>query len=1669
MSPRYANSVEDMQASAVSSVSGDGRRVDMEEISQTIQPLSEDTLSKISKGPLVKFAQECDEVEKVSRVWQSLLKTFSTASIPSSHTTASCNALSAFLDAASVSKCENTRQLAQSPDTWLSAFEAFITRFEDAKPKPMKQVLTSLVKLLAKSRQESGSRLMQAGVVDAILPSIILGEPRARLKASLVSLEIITRKNAILPHEMISMLQVWLSKNSDKWISLLQEDCKALSMDVSLLSNEASCNTKSVESRGLAVQILLLGLLNQAKNPELASSAGDTMAAFFQKLKTVPSPAQDECALLSVWIPPVRYMVLQNMDNLEPMSNYVLQPLFVNDPSGFHSFLDSLPLKNVFAGDMADAALAELTLLFASLQVAKKTGLVDEDYGSPKQGTDMKLSLPSEVIGQFLFHREFSIRIAALSLLISAPATTKPLSLAAIRAILRGLPAMHAESDSYSRGEIISLIRKLIVRLKGGILDNQNVSSQEKLSTNRNQQTKSARSDSETRACLKAYIGFLKADMRPTASYPRHIMALKTMNLFLQSGLDSRVNLTKRAKMEEDKVRWKFNVEILEPGLLRLLVDLLLDPFEEVRATSLSILNLVPRDMLLGGLLQSAGQSSVMPLRLTDALTKAEQLASNTSRADHADTVARLYHIIFCAAAETHSEGDSQWWETKKGVVDLLLKKLEGKVSNPGGLFTTSMRDAPLHGYVSALRYIVSTSNFHQLISDQVAATDDYWRLVHTRIVSICDRIWEEVKPVLCIDSPEGHSDEPIEEFNVGPKDILSYSWRALRESSLLLHATLANATYAPQGKSGFSVGDYEKLGTSSFTQLAELRHRGAFSTVSQTFATCCQRCGQSNDPAISALPQRWYQEAKKIIFEAASQLTRRSAGLPALATGIILSKPGGPLFRQVMDELHEISHLPAEHDRSKQKVELPQVHAMNCLKDIFTNTKLGPFTESYIMPALTLSAERLGSPIWALRNSGLMLFRALLTRMCRLLTGTNFGFGGSSGSEPGARISFHKYPGLLQLLSNLLAPTDKKQNSQFGDHDIVTERVFPALELIAEKVPSVSDDDDVLLRSLVREQFKSPVWGVREHSARVYASLLKRADILTEIRALLEVDRGLESQDFLHGKALCAKYALRRFASISLPFWNNHLSEAASIIQDILAAMFPSAHSPFVATTLIEILNDAVEKSIESGAEDSAIQIVNHASDIFAFEDILNFVFDSSHPHWKTLNTTRAASLLRRVLAWNAVLRMLISGNVENLESFFQNVSSFDSNAGRWIIEQMQAVLGERGRYRETVLRLYSSIILGSYTAEVKYAAISSLETILRVVLESRGSDLKEIGLPWDALHEQIDSRPGEQTSNRDMSDVELRLQGCLLTIRASLNHWKGMERDLRRWATRLRFAMQEETEFTTRHAAVTSLTTFGRILRPVGSPPQVDAVFLEIYLILYDMLNDDDEELRELAASTASWVLSYSSVSPSKAVTLAPLYASNLLSKFVVDNYGQSSFLCTRIIQYITGQAPKVSGSVDKPRLTAVPDQLREHRKESTVLFEEEKQNLFIDEVREVDVWATRLRQMAGSSFNPDLVREVTRWVSAGLSYIHEFAVEESGNDGLLGWASKPETFTLGVRIISVAAVLVSRHFAASGCLGDEQTRLKQLLESLSESGRVISLHDDWLSRAQQALQCS
>lgn len=164
------------------------------------------------------------------------------------------------------------------------------------------------------------------------------------------------------------------------------------------------------------------------------------------------------------------------------------------------------------------------------------------------------------------------------------------------------------------------------------------------------------------------------------------------------------------------------------------------------------------------------------------------------------------------------------------------------------------------------------------------------------------------------------------------------------------------------------------------------------------------------------------------------------------------------------------------------------------------------------------------------------MLFHALMNRMCKRLPGIPFGFGGLAGTEPNMTLSFERYTGLTQLLAQLLTSAAEVRSSSDDNTSTSglavsneTEKVFPALEIITEKVPSMTDDDDALLRGLVLRHVNSTIWAIRDQAARVYASLLHANDMLSSLGALLECNPASLSQIHLHGKLLCVRFTLLR------------------------------------------------------------------------------------------------------------------------------------------------------------------------------------------------------------------------------------------------------------------------------------------------------------------------------------------------------------------------------------------------------------------------------------------------------------------------------------------------------------------------------------------------------------
>ena len=54
------------------------------------------------------------------------------------------------------------------------------------------------------------------------------------------------------------------------------------------------------------------------------------------------------------------------------------------------------------------------------------------------------------------------------------------------------------------------------------------------------------------------------------------------------------------------------------------------------------------------------------------------------------------------------------------------------------------------------------------------------------------------------------------------------------------------------------SASSFSRIGNLSFDQLSNLRHRGAFTTVSTTFATCCQQAKHLDNGG--SLLNAWYK-----------------------------------------------------------------------------------------------------------------------------------------------------------------------------------------------------------------------------------------------------------------------------------------------------------------------------------------------------------------------------------------------------------------------------------------------------------------------------------------------------------------------------------------------------------------------------------------------------------------------------------------------------------------------------------------------------------------------------------------------------------------------------------------------------------------------------------------
>ncbi|RKK97536.1 hypothetical protein BFJ68_g13973 [Fusarium oxysporum] len=1035
------------------------------------------------------------------------------------------------------------------------------------------------------------------------------------------------------------------------------------------------------------------------------------------------------------------------------------------------------------------------------------------------------------------------------------------------------------------------------------------------------------------------YIGFLCSELTPTASYQRHSASLKAVTFILRMEGEK----SKTWETADDQTLF---FDQFGSSWLRALSDLIMDPFDDIRSHAATVLRWIFSDSRYRNFYLMARQGKLNPTEeLTELLRRTEELARKTARADHSDGVARVSQLLYRL-----SENEQH----RVALLSKLIGGLEARLVVAEKDLGRAVLDAPLHGDFASLCYmwqVVSELQFSEGELQSVQALQD-------ALVTCCERVWAAVRDILCDDSPEGHLPQELEEVDgLDTKDVLSYSFRSVHEASL--------------------------------------RHRGAFTTVALTFSTCCQLVKHLDQAKAGAeggttLLEQWYAGTLEAI-NAQVSTTRRSAGIPAMMTGVLSANAPNPSFEQVMNKLMEIASQEArvtETDGSN----LPQVHAYNCLKDIFKSsylTAMGNKSEKFLPQCLELAANGLKSELWAIRNCGLILLRSLID--CLFGSHQSKALMEAGWDGKANRIAYHRYPSLPRTLLHLLK-SGHQMMASIAASSAAAESVFPALDIIRRAGPPEVLREELQIH--IAKYLASPVWHVREIAARTLCSCLLHAkwlDTITSIAAESVRSQIGNVQNHVHGVLLALKYIVDRLSEVMPEQLQHDIPKLSGFLIEYWREI-QALDSPEIPAAYLEVAN--------------LVRALPRPGSI----DPIQLEFPTSN--------NREGALLRAQRVIHEVHSIAEgSGPIENLNTLFLSktmgvntiVAGLETVPRLWDISRLSEQ--DVGKF----CNLYRDVCVKIGPVEPRVIALQNLTEILDQVLKSGNISL----VSPDLLLEVWSSLP-LSSINPALANAVIRISGCIIAIlcRAQVVTPEG----IKNWGHMMADAGLDDKDFDTRLATVESLCSFFSIIE-VGQP-WTQEEHLAAILALYDSLNDDDDDIRDVGSAAVQSILGKA---------LVPIEAANRLLLWLAQHYAGSPTFRQVVVRRIMGDSRYPT---PKNNAVSIQDQLQEAMKFDDSLFVIEKQNLFVDEVRETQRWIGLYENLTWESNDPSL-DSLTTWTSAGLEAMQNLARQE---DGPLGYASKPEVFAILSRVVRASAA-IARKQPDSG-----------LCERINKSGSVV-----------------
>jgi hypothetical protein len=298
-----------------------------------------------------------------------------------------------------------------------------------------------------------------------------------------------------------------------------------------------------------------------------------------------------------------------------------------------------------------------------------------------------------------------TVRSLAFSVLVSSASSIRPFSPVALDLFQSHLGVLYSDTDAKFRNETLTNSKHMIKRIRGATaflvreLDQVSFKLRQELSSEQEHKAaQQALHEDIQKLLLKHkdfvewYLHFLLGELIPTASYQRHITSLKAIILMLQSRI---LEESSGAPIPVNSTIWPFTVEFFTPRSMRLLLDLLMDPFEDVRIGALDVLAFASRDCFASRILNPNSDSTDRPPDLLIDFIGRGKEASRTGRADYADGVARSYRILYGLQISR---------EDKVELLEELVHDLETKVEIAAKDLAKAVFEAPVHASFATLK-----------------------------------------------------------------------------------------------------------------------------------------------------------------------------------------------------------------------------------------------------------------------------------------------------------------------------------------------------------------------------------------------------------------------------------------------------------------------------------------------------------------------------------------------------------------------------------------------------------------------------------------------------------------------------------------------------------------------------------------------------------------------------------------------------------------------------------------------------------------------------------------------------------------------------------------------------------------------------------------------------